>query len=56
MTQKQKSEIGRMLSSLRKDRNGGRKKIFRPCPHCGREFGTRDLREHRKTCTKEAAS
>ena len=40
MTKAQKSEIGRLLSSLRKNfKNAGRKKLLLPCPKCGDQFG-----------------
>jgi hypothetical protein len=56
MTKQQKSELGRRLRSLRKNpRLAGRKKIFRPCPYCGDQFGARDLLVHRKICERRAA-
>jgi hypothetical protein len=33
-----------------------RPKIERPCPHCGRPFGARDMRAHKPTCTAKAAA
>jgi len=30
-----------------------RPKVMRPCPKCGKQFGARDLREHKPRC-KEA--
>lgn len=27
-----------------------RPKVLRPCPKCGREFGARELREHKPRC------
>lgn len=28
----------------------GRKKILRPCPHCGKEYGAHELRTHKPVC------
>jgi hypothetical protein len=51
MTKAQKSELGRLLSSLRKNtKNAGRKKLLRPCPKCGDQFGGRELRAHIPRC------
>ena len=48
MTKAQKSEIGRLLNSLRKNtKNAGRKKLLRPCPACGIELGAREMRAHK---------
>lgn len=30
-----------------------RQKVERPCPHCGRSFGARDLRAHKPYCTEK---
>ena len=31
-------------------------KIERPCPHCGRSFGARDLRAHQPHCEMKGAT
>ena len=51
MTKAQKSELGRLLSSLRKNtKNAGRKKLLRPCPKCGTQLGSREMRVHIPQC------
>jgi antitoxin HigA-1 len=50
MTKKERSELGRLLSSLRKNtKNAGRKKRLRRCEECGAELGAREMRAHKCT-------
>jgi hypothetical protein len=46
-TKQQKSELGRMLSSLRRTHGGGRKKKLRKCQGCGARLGVREMRAHK---------
>ena len=49
------SEIGRRRGAKRVSQNRGktgRKKVMRPCPKCGGEFATVELRKHKPRCGK----
>jgi len=43
-------EWTRRLNLKRDPKKAGRKKVLRPCPHCGEMFGLRDWREHKPRC------
>lgn len=40
----------RRLNLRRDPSKAGRKKELRPCPHCRKKFGGRDLRKHIPQC------
>lgn len=47
------AEVGRRRVAKRTEDSGhGHPKVMRPCPHCGKEFGARELRTHRPHCSK----
>jgi hypothetical protein len=46
------AEVGRRRVAKRPEGVGGRPAVLRPCPHCGHEFGARDLRAHLPHCSK----
>lgn len=45
------SFAGAIASRLRKTRSGA-KKVPHTCPYCSKQFGARELREHRPVCPK----
>ena len=46
------AEVGRRRVAKRPEGVGGRPKVNYPCPHCGLEFGARELRKHRPRCPR----
>jgi len=58
LTQVPDSELGRewmrRVNEKRRAKGtpaaGGRKKVLRPCPKCGGQFGKRELRVHKRDC------
>lgn len=50
MTKTEKSELGRLLNSLRKTHAGGRRRVMRKCKKCGARFSAREMRVHIPRC------
>ena len=44
-----RAEAGRRLPKAK-----GADKVLRPCPHCRKDFGCRELRKHIPTCPKKS--
>ena len=57
LTRKQAETVrGLLHAAIRDERGGARKpKSLRPCPHCRRKFGARELVEHIAACPKNRA-
>ena len=46
------AEIGRRRVAKRPEAHG-KPKVMRPCPHCGIEFGAREIRVHLPRCPRK---
>ena len=46
------AEVGRRRVAKRPEGVGGRPKVLKECPHCGKDFGARDLRKHVARCPR----
>jgi hypothetical protein len=47
------AEVARRRWERNPEAKGGRPAVPRPCPHCGKEFGGRELRAHAPVCMHE---
>jgi len=46
------TELARGMAALRKT-FGGPPKVLRSCPKCGKQMGTKELRQHKPQCRRQ---